>query len=182
MDPDILNAFAPQKPVAPQIKKKRSSFRASIGAFLLLFGLVCLGMMYPRVIAQFPSLVLVCRALHIPIEIVGEGLEICNVTSAIQKTEQGLVIVLSGKIANITDKPRTLPSLKIILIPQHEAAGTLETIKNIFHINTTHRVAWTHRFSQSKLLPNEEILFETDKHPIGNGEFWVDISFEGAPK
>ncbi|MDR2417167.1 MAG: zinc-ribbon domain-containing protein [Holosporales bacterium] len=182
MDPDILNAFAPEKPITPQTKSG-ASFRWGLVMSLSLLGLVCLGVMHPRIVSQFPSLALVCRALHIPIEIAGEGLEICNVTSSVQKTDQGLTMVLSGKVANVTNQPRTLPSLKIVLIPHREATGTLETIKNLLHLKTTtQRISWTHKFNQQKLLPNEEILFETDTHPIGDGEFWIDISFEGAPK
>jgi hypothetical protein len=181
MDPEILHAFAPDKVVVNQIKKT-SSFRWILGILFFLCALIFFGTLHPQIIARFPSLALACRSLHIPIEIIGEGLEICEVASAIQQTDRGLMITLSGKIANVTNQPRDLPLLKISLIPSHEETGILTSIKDALRLSVAQRISWTHRLSQHKLLPNEEILFETDAHPIKDGEFRIDVSFEGAPK
>ncbi|MDR0406940.1 MAG: zinc-ribbon and DUF3426 domain-containing protein [Holosporales bacterium] len=178
--PDILNAFAPEKPIAQQAKKTHS-LRWSIGIAVILFILAFVGMARHQIVSQFPALALVCRALNIPMEIVGEGLEIRAVTSSMKRTNQGLSIILSGEIVNVTDQPRMLPSLKIALTPIKKETGAIETLKKVLHLKGK-SISWTHKLSQNKLLSNERILFETEAHPISEGEFRIDVNFDGAPR
>jgi hypothetical protein len=177
MDPAMLNAFAPTKPTSsPPLKA--SSWRWGVLLLLLLLGglgLFCV--MRCQICAEFPVLALACRSLGIPVEIIGEGLEIRDVTSAVQRTEKGLSVILSGKIVNVTSQPRNLPNIKIWLAPLKKEGDALTSLKNTFLQKD--RPSWTHHFSQEKLLPNESLIFETEPHPIQDGEFQIDVRFAG---
>jgi hypothetical protein len=176
MDPAILNAFAPAKPTSSP-PQKVSFWRWGVLLLLLLGSLSLFYVMRCQICAEFPALALVCRSLGIPIEIIGEGLEIRDVTSAVQRTEKGLSVILSGKIINVTSQPRNLPNIKILLTPLKKEGDALTSLKNTF--SQKDRLSWTHHFSQEKLLPNESLMFETEAHPIQDGEFQIDVRFAG---
>jgi hypothetical protein len=177
MDPEILNAFAPEQISEPPSVKK-VPWRWILCLTLFLGSLVYVGIMRNQLLVEIPALALACRALGIPIEIVGEGLEVRDVTSSVKETEQGLVMVLSGRILNVTNQPRLLPPLKIFLMPIKQEGGRTSQDAGALK----HPMSWSHRLSQSKLLPNESLLFETEAHPIQDGEFQIDVRFEGAPR
>lgn len=78
----------------------------------------------PQIVARFPATAPVYKALGVPLEILGEGLEFRNVTSEMIKEGRTPILVVRGIIANVAKEARPVPLLRLVLLDS--GGGTIQ--------------------------------------------------------
>ncbi len=108
---DIPKVFAKRM----RAEEKKSGFGGII--FLLLGGLVAalwFGRM--QVVERFPEAARLYKAVGVPIEVLGDGLEFRGVASEMVKEGKTSVLLVRGVIANVVTGDRPVPLLRLVLL------------------------------------------------------------------
>ncbi len=98
-----------------------------------------------KIVAEVPETAEIYRALNIPIQSLGEGLEITGVTSVRRTVGGERRIVVSGSIVNVSGGTRTLPLLRAVV---SNAAGR-------------EVLSWEFAAAARSLAPGDVASFET---------------------
>lgn len=93
---------------------------------LLVLGGIGAALWYgrPQIIERFPAAAPLYKALGVPLEILGDGLEFRGVTSEMVKEGRTPILVVRGVIANIVDETRPVPLLRLVLLDT--GGGTIQ--------------------------------------------------------
>lgn len=123
VDVDALLGSRPEdipKVLAGRIQDDEKS-RGGWGKWLLMLivlGGIGAGLWYgrPQIVERFPATAPLYKALGVPLEILGEGLEFRNVTSEMVKEGKTPVLIVRGIIANVAKDTRPVPLLRLVLL------------------------------------------------------------------
>jgi hypothetical protein len=117
--------------------------RASTLAFVLVVAIAALIAWRPAVVRALPQTASLFAAIHLPVNL--RGLEFTNVTSS-ESTEQGIkVLLVEGKIVNVTHRVLEVPRLRFAM---RNRSG-----REVY--------AWTMLPSNGMLAPDAALAFRT---------------------
>jgi predicted Zn finger-like uncharacterized protein len=161
--PDSLRPIPPGSnlPAFPQPAKSRSG---AIGwlvfLFVLLAGAAGLVVGRDQIVAVWPPAAKLYDIVGLPVETIGAGLELRNVSSA--RHEDGPpVIVVEGTVANVSNRPREVPRLKAVV-----RSAAHQDLKN-----------WTFTPGVLVLLPGETANFRAELADPPRGATDLAITF-----
>lgn len=130
VDVDALLGSRPEdipKVLASRMQEREKSGGWGKWVFLLvLVGGIAASLWHyrPQVVARFPGTAPLYKALGVPLEILGEGLEFRNVTSEMVKEGKTPVLIVRGIIASIGKETRPVPLLRLVLLDS--SGGTIQ--------------------------------------------------------
>lgn len=138
-------------PGFPRSPSRRNSLTGWAALVLIVVAVAGTGVVAREAItAAWPPAARLYEAIGFPVEALGAGLELRNVTSE-RKFENGMpVLIIKGEITNVSNRMRDVPQMR----------GALR--------NADQRVIqqWTFNAAQSRLLPGETAQFVTQvKNP-----------------
>jgi len=121
-------------------------------------------LMRERMVEAWPASGRLFAAIGTPVEVPGEGIEIADVTSSREVVEGVPVLLIEGRLTNVSTKVRTVPAVRASLLNQ--AAREVRT--------------WVVPISEQRLLPGETVAFTTrlEKPPEEARE--LAITFVGS--
>ncbi|SBW02808.1 conserved hypothetical protein [uncultured Alphaproteobacteria bacterium] len=130
VDVDALLGSRPED--IPKVLSKRMREDEKSGGWgkwvliLLVLGGLGAGLWYgrPQIVERFPATAPLYKALGVPLEILGEGLEFRGVSSEMVKEGKTPVLIVRGVVANVAKETRPVPLLRLVLLDS--GGGTIQ--------------------------------------------------------
>jgi predicted Zn finger-like uncharacterized protein len=142
----------------------RRTRTAMWGLFLVILLALLAGAVLGRnvVVAHWPPASKLYALAGLPVEALGEGLEIRIVNSA-RRTENGVqVLIVEGEIANLSNRARDVPTLRAALTD-----GSQQEVGR----------PWTFSASEARLLPGQTTMFITRRVDPPSGASSIAVTF-----
>jgi len=104
-------------------EKKKSGFMGKVLFLVFLLGGLSAILWFARVqiVHRFPEAAKYYQMAGVPYEVLGEGLEFRGVTSEMTKRGKIPVLTVRGVIANIVERERNVPLLRLVLLDSNGA-------------------------------------------------------------
>ena len=136
---------------------------------LFFFVISCLVFGRNMIVAFWPTTEKAYALLSLPINLPGAGLAVSNANSLVLQEGPMEMVVVRGDVTNTSNRVRLLSPLKIKIIGPGSSSDHQDAKPILDH--------WEHHFSETSLLPGEQIHFETAPRPkIGDTQY-VAVEF-----
>jgi predicted Zn finger-like uncharacterized protein len=127
-------------------RPKRANLAGWVALGALLFAVLGGGwLMRERIVDAWPASARLFAAIGTPVEVLGAGIEIADVTSAREVVEGVPVLLIEGRLTNVSTEVRTVPAVRASLLDQ--AAREVRS--------------WVVPILEQRLLPGETVAFTT---------------------
>ncbi|MGB8273951.1 MAG: DUF3426 domain-containing protein [Alphaproteobacteria bacterium] len=150
----------------PSAKPRRAGALGWVLFLLVVAGLAGGAYQYrQQIVAYWPPAARLYSELGIKLKVVGEGLEIRNLTLARSGSGATPVLLITGEIANVAEIPHDVPALR----------GALVTS------DSRELQDWTFSADHARLMPGEIATFKTEVANPDPAAVNVAITFTEAP-
>jgi predicted Zn finger-like uncharacterized protein len=130
----------------PRERPKRANLAGWVALGAILLAVLGGGwLMRERVVDAWPASARLFAALGTPVEVLGAGIEIADVTSARDVVEGVPVLLIEGRLTNISEAVRTVPAVRASLLDQ-----SAREVRS-----------WLVPILEQRLLPGETVAFTT---------------------
>ena len=157
----------------PPAEKRPSRLKWVIFMMLLLSLISLLSFERAYIVKMWPQSEQIYEHLGLQASLPGSGLSIINVTPQVHYDGSVEMVKLSGDIVNTSNRVQTLPPLKIKSLGNNSHPKCLKNQPGSGCVLDY----WEQRLSQSPLLPEEHLHFETEPRPKVEGTQHISVEF-----
>jgi hypothetical protein len=120
----------------------------------------------------WPPAVSFYKTLGLSVNDFKKNLQIQNVSNFFLQKNGKLYMGLKGEITNVSDEVQVLPCVTISLKDEESVTGS-DGDKH-----TPYKKVWTHDMNYKKLLPNQQIVFETEMQSVPYRNLICDLKLD----
>ncbi|MDR3155935.1 MAG: zinc-ribbon domain-containing protein [Holosporaceae bacterium] len=112
------------------------------------------------------------RAVGLGVDGTKKNLQIQNVSNFFVQKSGNLYMGLKGEIVNVSDRVQVLPCVTISLQNEESVTDSKEERR------APYKKTWTHDMNYKKLLPNQQVVFETELQSVPYHNLICDLKLD----